>query len=131
MAGLKKIEGSMMKMKRAAVLMLLPLLFVGLVSREASTQVQPKKVTVEGTLELRFEDPLDGEGRESYFLNTGEERFELVFRDRIPQLSVGLRIRATGRMRNRKLNVEDGTVLEAATTNPAIGEQRQLLMLFN
>jgi hypothetical protein len=34
-------------------------------------------------------------------------------------------------MRNRKLNVEDGAVIEAATTNHAVGEQRQLLMLFN
>jgi NPCBM-associated, NEW3 domain of alpha-galactosidase len=118
-------------MRRAAVLILLPLLFIQLVSREASTQVSRKKVTVEGTLELRFEDPVDGEGRQSYFLNTGEERFELVFSDGIPELRAGSRLRASGRMRSGKLNVEDGAVIEAATTNPAVGEQRQLLMLFN
>lgn len=118
-------------MKKAAVLILLPLLFIQLVSREASTQVSRIKVTVEGTLELRFDDPVDGEGRETFFLNTGEERFELDFQGRIPQLSAGSRVRASGRMRNHKLNVEDGTVLAAATTNHAVGEQRQLVMLFN
>lgn len=118
-------------MKRVAVLILLPLIFVGLISREASTQVTKKKITVEGTLELRFEDPLEGEGRQSYFLNTGEERIELAFSDGVPQLGAGSRIRATGRMRSGRLNVEDGSVVEAVSTNHAIGQQRQLLMLFN
>ncbi|MFY9557945.1 MAG: NEW3 domain-containing protein [Blastocatellia bacterium] len=80
---------------------------------------------------MRFDDPVDGEGRQSFFLNTGEERLELDLSENVTQLSVGTRIRATGRMRRGKLNVEGGTVVEAATTNLAIGEQRQLLMLFN
>lgn len=116
-------------MKRIAILILLSLLLIQSISSAASTQ--RRRVTIEGTLEIRFEDTIDGNSRESYFLNTGEERLELVFPEVISQLSAGTRFRVSGRVRNGKLNVEDGKVLEAATTNPAIGEQRQLLMLFN
>jgi len=117
-------------MKRVAVLILMPMFFIQFVATDASTQSR-KKVTIEGKLELRIDDSFDGSARESYFLNTGEERFELVFTDANPRHMAGTRIRATGRIRKGKFNVEQGEVLEAVTTNPAVGDQRQLLMLFN
>ena len=115
---------------RVAVLMLLPLLFIQFVTREASTQVSGRTVA-EGTLEIRFDDSFDGEGRTSYFLNTGTERLELLSLERIPQGGSGSYIRVHGRMRHGKLNVEDGIVIQAASTNHALGDQHQLVMLFN
>ena len=117
-------------MKRVAVLILMPMLFIQFLAPDASTQSR-KKVTIEGKLELRIEDSFDGNASETYFLNTGEERLELVFPDESHRRSAGTRVRMTGRMRNGKLNVERGEVLEAMSASPAVGEQRQLVMLFN
>jgi hypothetical protein len=118
-------------MNKVAGFILFILLFVQLISQDTRTQASSRKVTIEGTLELRFDDPIDGEGGQTYFLNVGEERIELVFSEGNPKPGVGSRLRFTGRLRGGRLNVEDGEVVQAVAANSAMGEQRQLLMLFN
>jgi len=87
----------------------------------------------EGRIEVKYEDLEDGTSRTVYYLNTGTERLELRFNPET-SLPTGSRIRVYGRMRNGNLNVEHSEVVQTAettSTTHALGEQRQLVMLFN
>src|SRR5215813_451956 len=85
---------------------------------------------VEGTLEIMYEDPVDGQGRQVYYLNTGKERLELRFNGEGSQLPVGSRLRVRGRVQSSTLNVQSSSVIESAQVSHGLGEQRQLVMLF-
>jgi hypothetical protein len=97
-------------------------------------QVQHSRMIEEefaGTLEIKYEDPVDGQGRQVYYLNTGKERLELRFNAGGSNLAVGSRLRVRGQVQAGTLNVKSSSVVEAAQMSPALGEQRQLVMLFN
>jgi len=120
-------------MKRTSILCLSLLLLSQTVWLGSETNAKQRKIEVEGTIDVLQEDPEDGIGRTVFYLNTGTERLELDLKPGV-LLEQGSRMRMRGCLRNGKLNVERSEVVETVqltSTSHALGEQRQLVMLFN
>jgi hypothetical protein len=119
--------------KKSSILIVFLLLVSQTAWIERNTDARQRRVDVEGTIDVLYEDPEDGNARTVFYLNTGTDHIELKLNSGV-QLLTGSRVRVRGRMHKGTLNVEHSEIVNVAQTtsmNNALGEQRQLVMLFN
>src|SRR6185369_1174982 len=92
------------------------------------------EVQADGTLEVQYED-YNGGARLRHFLNTPNERLELVFDGNAPDLLTGSRVRVRGNRRNNNtlmLSSSGNSVqtLSLAAAN-TFGTQQAIVILIN
>jgi hypothetical protein len=119
-------------MKKSFILCLFILFLSQTLWLGSDTAAKQRKIDVEGTIEVQYEDYEGASSQTTYYLNTGTQRFELRMKSGVT-LQTGARIRVQGRLRKDRLNVESAEVVQTVQTTIAqdLGEQRQLVMLFN
>lgn len=118
----------------AAVALLLAAGAAGAQTKTFAPSVIGKPVVLEGQLEVVFEDYADGHSTLRHFLKTPQERIELKFAGKPPQLQSGARVRVRGQAQADVLALDGsaGSIEPLTTVLPnTMGEQSIAVLLVN